>query len=147
MVGAINATARTSLVTQIDLAKDAKYVLLPGQSLPSAAAASIQSMASSAMTVTITAPASTASSATVASATSDSDNDNDNDGSRNQHHKSPSVSGGTIVGIVTGSVAVLLLAAGLFYFVGRSRTRSEQIQRTTDKDADVYHPAFGRVVW
>jgi len=47
------------------------------------------------------------------------------------HH---SLSGGAIAGIVIGALAVLSLAAGLFYFMGRSKTYKDMFKSSRSND-------------
>lgn len=102
-----------SLAKQKALAKDASYMLQPGENFPAEASSSMASMAS-----TVTATYSEeytdgpTTSAAAAAATGGSHS---------------SLSGGAIGGIVVGAVAVLVLAAALFFYIGRNRKMKEQL--------------------
>ena len=95
MVGVINPNSSVSLANQYQAAVAAPYELAPGQPFPAEGSGSPTS-----------APSSPAASATNSAASSSSSH----------------LSGGAIAGIVVGVIFVLLLAAALFYFVGRSKT-------------------------
>jgi len=104
MVGVINPTNETDLTGQIALAKAARYVLQPFDTLPAASAASISSLAA-----TILASPSNTTSATP----------NDS----NSHNDSSSLSAGAIEGIVIGSLAALVLLSTLIFYLGHHTTR------------------------
>jgi hypothetical protein len=85
----------------------------------------MQSLAKTAIpTTTSTSSGTTASSATAA-ATSEAIESNSSDA-----HSSSGLSTGAIVGIAVGGTALLVLAGGLFYFFGRSKTLSEQLRHS-----------------
>jgi hypothetical protein len=92
MVGVINPNSSVSLENQYQAAVNAQYQLAPGQPFPAEGNGTPTSAPSS--------PAATPSS-----------------NPSNSH-----LSGGAIAGIVIGAIVVLLLAAALFYFVGRNKT-------------------------
>jgi hypothetical protein len=115
MVGVINPNSSTSITTQITLAKQANYMLQPGESLPGQASSSLASMAASATTETLTVTASSSpTSATPAAQTTHS-------------NSSSGLSGGEIAGIAVGAAAVALLAAGLCFFFGRTKSLKDEI--------------------
>ena len=96
MVGVINPNSSVSLENQYQAAIAAPYQLAPGQSFPAEGGGPTTNTSTSAQ------------SSTAASS----------NGSPSNSH----LSGGAIAGIAVGAIAVLLLAAALFYFVGRSKT-------------------------
>ena len=64
MVGVIHDNGSTSITTQIKLAKESDYMLLPGESFPSEAESSVAALASTA-TATVTEDAATQTSSAV----------------------------------------------------------------------------------
>ncbi|TLD31829.1 putative extracellular serine-rich protein [Venturia nashicola] len=94
MVGVINPLESQSITKQIASAKKAAYQIAPGEPLPVEGASP------------------TSSSTATPSSTSDASH---------PAHKS-SLGGGAIAGIVVGAIAILAIAAALFYFMGRSKT-------------------------
>ncbi|KAE9989856.1 hypothetical protein EG327_002158 [Venturia inaequalis] len=94
MVGVINPLESQSIDKQIASAKKAAYQLAPGEALPIEGASSTSASTST--------PTSTSSASHPA-------------------HKS-TLSAGAIAGIVIGALAILAIAAALFYFMGRSKT-------------------------
>ncbi|KAF2421189.1 hypothetical protein EJ08DRAFT_518941 [Tothia fuscella] len=113
MVGIINPNATTVLATQKDLASKSKFVMQPGEDFPPEAAEidkpnTPSSTKSSVTTVTAT-PAASSSAAAV--------------------HTKSGLSGGAIAGIAVGGVFVLGLAAALMFFIGRSKTLKETVNR------------------
>lgn len=98
MVGVINPNSSVSLEKQYQQALAAPYELAPGQPFPAEGGGSM--------------PTTTASSSPSSIPSSSS-------GSH--------LSGGAIAGIVIAGVAVILLAAALFYFVGRSKSYQDII--------------------
>jgi hypothetical protein len=100
--------ASVSLATQKEDAKNSNYMLQPGDPFPGEAPIGSSSLSSS------------TSSATAAPATGSA---------------APGTSGksglpaGAIAGIVIGAVAILALAAGLFFYMGRSKSLKETVNR------------------
>jgi len=127
MLGAINADANHSIETQIKLAREAAYVLTPGQTLPADVKTSMDNLAHTA-TVTVTSSEATSTSSTTSATAADSTSDDSSETSGST--KSSGLGTGAIVGIVIGGVALLALAGGLFYFFGRSKTLSEQLRHS-----------------
>jgi len=124
MLGVINPNASTSLDTQLLLAKQANYMLEPGQKLPSDAMTSLQSLAATATTtLTVTASA-TGSPSTTPAVPAPSDTED-------QHHHS-GLSGGATAGIAVGAVAVAILAALLFFLLGRTKTLKEMLHHNNN---------------
>jgi len=126
MLGAINADANHSVETQINLAREAAYVLTPGQTLPADVKTSMDNLAHTA-TVTVTNSEATSTSTTTSAAAAESTSD---DSSETSGSTKSGLGTGAIVGIVVGGVALLALAGGLFYFFGRSKTLSEQLRHS-----------------
>lgn len=122
MIGVINANGSTPLSTQIRLAKEADYALLPGEPFPDEREESeLTSIAATATTATITA-APTGRETTPAGATSDSTQEEeaaDGEGG---------LGTGTIVGIVIGAVAVAVITAALFFYIGRTRNYKKTLE-------------------
>lgn len=105
MVGVINPNGTQTLDAQIRSAKSADYQLAPGDAVPKEATSTL-----------VNAPTSSPS-ATPPPAT--------NTGGGHGH----GLSGGAIAGIVVGAVAFLVLCAALFFFVGRSKSLKEVLDR------------------
>lgn len=123
MVGVINPNSSTQIDSQITLAKQASYMLEPGQPLPPAASSSMAAMASSISTVTITAtPTNNPSPTNLAAISATSTASSTPIALSNK-----GLSSGAIAGIAVGGVAVLVLAGALFFFMGRSRTLKEVV--------------------
>ncbi|KAJ9649026.1 hypothetical protein H2199_000939 [Coniosporium tulheliwenetii] len=103
----------TSLETQRGLALQAAYVLNPGDPFPAEASSSIASLGYGYPTVTSgSSPTGATTSPTAAASTGGT-----------------KLGTGAIVGIAIGGAAILLLAAALFYFFGRSRSLKQQLNR------------------
>ncbi|OQN98195.1 hypothetical protein B0A48_15471 [Cryoendolithus antarcticus] len=126
MLGAINPVAETPLLTQMALAKEADYSLLPGQALPDSALSSLSALAQTATTVTVTASHTSAAATTAAAATTTTA------ATAAVSSSHSALSAGAIAGIAIAGVVVLALAAGLFYFFGRSKTLKEQVQQARE---------------
>lgn len=103
MVGAINPNSTQTLAYQKTQAKQAKFMVVPGDPLPAEGSASLSAPAGAA---TSTPPPS----------------------SSNQSH-GVHLSGGAIAGIVVGAVAFLIICAALFFFVGRTKSLKEVLKR------------------
>jgi plastocyanin len=97
MVGVINPNASVSLQTQKQAANDAKYMLQPGDSFPIEGGDITGSPSSITTTATAVPKPST-----------------------------NSLSAGAIAGIVVGAIVLLILAASLTYFIGRTKTVKKQ---------------------
>jgi hypothetical protein len=101
MVGAINPNSSTPIERQRDLAQDSAYMLNPGEAFPAESP-----MASpSASTTPITGGGS--------------------GGSARRHGLAP----GAIAGIVLAAISVVVLAALLFFFWGRTKTLRDEVER------------------
>lgn len=135
MVGAINANASTDVATQISLAKEADYMLLPGEPFPDEAIHSMSAMAETATTaVTVTA---TPTSSSQAEATTSA-------AAAAKHHSS-GLSGGAIAGIVIGAVAALAILAALFFLLGRTKTMKKRLDDREQHDRT--SAALGPPTW
>ncbi|EMC95512.1 hypothetical protein BAUCODRAFT_157927 [Baudoinia panamericana UAMH 10762] len=128
MLGVINPTAQTPLDTQLELAKQANYMLEPGENLPIQAKNSLSSLAATAtpFTLTVTAtnslePTTTSSPPTSATATSSP--------TASAAPSAVTLSSGAIAGIAVGAAAVLALAAALFFFLGRNKGLKDELTR------------------
>ena len=106
--------ATQSIATQIRLARQADYMLLPGQGFPSEQAQ--ESMASLAQTATRV-------ETTVVTATPT----NSPSSTPSQSKSSSGISGGTVAGIAVGAAVVALIIAGLFYFMRRTRRLKQKL--------------------
>lgn len=99
--------ATTSLATQKQNAEKSQLVLSPGEPIPdedpSAPTTTASSSSASSTSTTSTAPAATSPAAPV-------------------HKSGTSFPPGAIAGVVVGAVAIIALAAALFYFIGRHRS-------------------------
>lgn len=121
MVGAINANGSTSLATQIRLAHEADYMLLPGQQFPSEAVeASLSALAHSA-TITTTTQLVTKSATPSKSPTAAPTPDND----------SGALSSGAVAGIAVGAAVVALVVAALFFLICRTRKLKRKLELKT----------------
>jgi len=103
--------ASVSLASQKQAAADSKYMLQPGEDFPSEGSPS--SSATISTTATSASSATPTSAATTAAATAS--------------HQG--LSSGAIAGIVIGSSAVVLMAAALFFLLGRQKTLDDVIKR------------------
>jgi hypothetical protein len=122
MVGVINANASTSISTQISLAREASYQLIPGEPFPNEAQqASMESLAHTATTATLTVTETPAHSS---AAYPDGDDDDDNG-----HHGSAGLSDGAIAGIAVGAAIAGIGAAALFFLLCRTRSLKKQLDQ------------------
>ncbi|KAI9657149.1 MAG: hypothetical protein M1821_003315 [Bathelium mastoideum] len=117
MVGVINPNSSQVLATQKALAKSSDYMLEPGQPFPQEAASSISSIAATAT-------------ATVTAAFTEGTQGSEPMTMTNSHS---GLSGGAIAGIVVGVLAVLLLAAALFFYLGRAKSLKQALAYSTTK--------------
>jgi len=120
MVGVINPNSSTSLDTQIELAKQADYMLEPGEAFASEASASISSLAATATTAVLTVTATNSLSPTLSGSSSSNNH---------QHQSSAGLSTGAIVGIAIGAAAAALCVAALFFMMGRQKSLKEEVAR------------------
>jgi hypothetical protein len=115
--------ATTSLAIQKQLAKDASYMLQPGQYFPPEASASISLLGASATSDPVSHPTSTTS-ATPTPVSSHS-----------------GLSSGAIAGVAVCAAAVFVLAAALFFFIGRSRKAySPEVRQSSQFTPTVHTP-------
>lgn len=124
MVGAINANGSTDLSKQISLAKEADFLLLPGEPWPDESMQSMSSMAQSATTATATVTE-TPTSQAPAQATTSAD--------QSGGHQT-SLSGGAIAGIVVGAVAGIAILAALFFLLGRTKSMKKRLEEREQHD-------------
>jgi hypothetical protein len=115
MVGVINPNETQTLDAQIQSAKDADFMLAPGEDIPTEASSTLSGT---------TTPTSTPSASSTPA----------------HSGGSSKLSGGAIAGIVVGAVAFLAICAALFFFVGRTKSLKEVLER---KDATVNRPETG----
>lgn len=109
--------ASVSLATQKQMAKDSAFMLQPGEDFPPE-----QSQTPKPTSISSTSSPSSTSSATSAAATATPSSSS---------HKS-GLSTGAIAGIAIGGVVVLALAAALFFFIGRTKSLQESVQRQSE---------------
>ncbi|KAF2471382.1 uncharacterized protein BDR25DRAFT_334001 [Lindgomyces ingoldianus] len=110
MVGVINPNATQTLDDQIESAKEAKFMVAPGQPLPGEASSSLSVPSSTSTSSPTSTPVPTHSS----------------------HHSN--LSGGAIAGIAVGAAAFLVICAALFFYIGRTKSLKEVLDR---RDATV----------
>lgn len=127
MVGVINANASTSISTQIALARQADFQLIPGEPFPNEAQqASMASLAATATTATLTVTATPASTPTESSSYGSS---GDNDDDYSHDHSSAGLSTGAIAGIAVGAGIGGIAAAALFFLWCRTRSLKKQLDQ------------------
>ncbi|KAK5163558.1 uncharacterized protein LTR77_010507 [Saxophila tyrrhenica] len=134
MVGVINANASTSISTQIALARQADFQLLPGEPFPNEAQqASMASLAATATTasLTVTATAASESGSGHAHGHDQEDYDDRSDSS------SSSLSTGAIAGIAVGAGIGGIADAALFFLMCRTRSLKRQLDQ---QQATAQHP-------
>jgi len=129
MLGVINPGTSQLLDNQIELAKQANFMIEPGETLPTSAFQSLSSLAATATQVTLTVTA-TNSWEPTASATSATTNSAAAATTTAAAAKSSgSLSAGAIAGIAIGAAAVALIAGGLFFMLGRNKSMKEELGR------------------
>ncbi|KAL5117107.1 hypothetical protein ACEQ8H_004932 [Pleosporales sp. CAS-2024a] len=109
MVGAINPNASTPIETQQQKAKNSTYMLSPGEPFPLESPLPSNLPSSTAIPMAPT------------------------------PEKHSALSSGAIAGIVVGAVAVLALAAALFFFVGRSKKLKDEVDRKETQFQNKHH--------
>jgi hypothetical protein len=107
MVGVINPNDTQTLAIQKEAAKNSPFMVKPGEPIPAEGSSSLSATGS-------TAPTSSPTSSSTPS-------------SHGVH-----LGAGAIAGIVVGAVAFLVLAAALFFYIGRTKSLKEMMHR---KDA------------
>ncbi|KAF1990915.1 hypothetical protein K402DRAFT_389816 [Aulographum hederae CBS 113979] len=120
MVGVINPNATTSLEQHKQAARDSAYMLQPGEAFPAEADPSSANPSATA-TSAGSAASSTSSGAPAPTGSGSSDAQ---EGS--SHH---GLSTGAIAGIAIGGAAVLLLAAAVFFMMGRNKSLKDTLHR------------------
>ncbi len=141
MVGVINANSSTSISTQIALARQADFQLLPGEPFPNEAQqASMASLAQTATTATLTV---TATAAFTSEAYNEYGSGGDNDGDPYDHdHDSSGLSTGAIAGIAVGAGIGGIAAAALFFLWCRPRSLKKQLDNQQATSQHPHHSWF-----
>lgn len=138
MVGVINANASTSISTQIALAREASYQLIPGEPFPNEAQqASLASLAHTATTATLTVTATGAGSSESGEYAGDS----------HEHHGSAGLSSGAIAGIAVGAAVAGIVVAALAFLLCRTRALKKKLDEKNQQQqqaptAQQYPPPF-----
>lgn len=132
MLGVINANSTGQVLQQQALAKQADYMLEPGQPFPNEeVAASMSSLAASMTTETLTATATVTAAATTSAVAPDT---------HTSSHHSSGLSPGAIAGIAIGAAAVLALAAALFFFLGRTKSLKNALRNNPSSPSTSSRP-------
>ena len=130
MVGGINLNASTSIATQISLARQADYMLLPGDPFPSESQEHSMSVLAATATETVVIVKSTTkviSETGYAPSAYPSGDHGQHDGS---HGHDSGLSTGAIAGIAVGAgVVVIAVLAGLFLLMRRTRNLKRDMDR------------------
>lgn len=122
MVGGINLNASTPLSNQIGLAREADYMLLPGEPFPNEAQqASMASLAATATTATFIITATPAEES--GGYGSGYNNGSNGDG----YQESRGLSSGAVAGIAVGAAIGTLAAVGLVWLMLRTRTLKKRL--------------------
>ncbi|KAK0929631.1 hypothetical protein LTR29_017006 [Friedmanniomyces endolithicus] len=137
MVGVINPDTNTSLNTQIELSRQANYMLEPGQAVPQDALLSMSSLAATAtVTVSVTGsapPATSSGSGGITTPSSTSTPTLSTSATPVASSSSSSLPPGAIAGIVVGGVVVLVaLAALLLMFRRTNKSKAERRRLRND---------------
>lgn len=119
MIGVINPNETQTFAAQEQAAKDSTFMVKPGDPIPKEGSASL--------------------SATGAAATATATNS-----SAPTSHGGVHLGGGAIAGIVIGAVAFLVLAAALFFYVGRTKSLKEMMHR---RDATITRTEPSEAGW
>lgn len=120
MLGVINPDSSVNLTGQQELAKEARYVLYPNQTMSGDARASISALADTVLSRSSTptaTPTPTSQTSVPAAATTSP-----------ARHKSHGLSTGAIVGIAVGGVAVLAIVGALIFYFGRTKGQIKALQ-------------------
>ncbi|KAK1076713.1 hypothetical protein LTR33_008707 [Friedmanniomyces endolithicus] len=135
MVGVISPDSNTSLNTQIDLSRQANYMLEPGQAVPQDALQSMSSLAATATTATVTVSV-TGSAPTATPTTSSTSTPTPTVTATPAPSSSfSSLSPGVFAGIVVGGVVVLVAFAALLLKFCRTNTSKAERKRLRDSSA------------
>ncbi|KAK0347855.1 hypothetical protein LTR87_000914 [Friedmanniomyces endolithicus] len=135
MVGVISPDSNTSLNTQIELSRQANYMLEPGQAVPQDALQSMSSLAATATTATVTVSV-TGSAPTATPTTSSTSTPTPTVTATPAPSSSfSSLSPGVFAGIVVGGVVVLVAFAALLLKFCRTNTSKAERKRLRDSSA------------
>ena len=127
MVGVINANSSTSISTQISLAREASYQLIPGEPFPNEKQqASLAKLAHTATTATLTVTATGASSSESGEYGSGGNHSSDNSGGAG-------LSTGAIAGIAVGAAVVGIGAAALAFLLCRTRALKRKLDEQREQ--------------
>ena len=118
MLGGINLNASTSLATQLKLARQADYMLLPGEPFPSEEKYASMSKLAHTATVVSTVTATPTQAAPVSSAAADDHEDH-----------SAGLSTGAVAGIAVGAAGAALIAAALIFLLCRTRSLKRKLEK------------------
>lgn len=118
MLGVINANAETSLATQLELARAADYMLLPGQEAPDEAQLVSLSVAAYTATATITQTKSPTESNSAVPNSSQSPNG---------HHR---LSGEAVAGVAVGTAFAVLTIVAVLWLLYRNRRLQRKLNHT-----------------
>jgi hypothetical protein len=131
MLGVINPANNTPLDTQIELAKQANYMIEPGQPLPQQDFNSLSALAATATTTTLTVTATNSWEPTTTSATSTGPAAAaaTTTGAASSSSSGTHLSAGAIAGIAIGAAAAAIIAAALFFMLGRNKSMKDELQR------------------
>ncbi|KAH0543122.1 hypothetical protein FGG08_002548 [Glutinoglossum americanum] len=124
----VGKNASVSLAAQKQAAKDSQFMLQPGEDFPAEGGTSTSTKSSTATSTS--AATSTAAASTAAAAAA----------------SHPVLSSGAIAGIAIGSSVVVLMAAALFFLLGRQRTLDDVIKKResySTSGPDMRHASMG----
>ena len=126
MVGVINANSSTSISTQISLARQSDYMLLPGEPFPDEAQqASLSALAHTATTATISVTVTKEQETGYSSSYPAGHHDNNEHYDESSEHSG--LSKGAVAGIAVGAAVGALAAAGLFFLMCRTRKLKQKL--------------------
>ncbi|PIA92676.1 hypothetical protein CB0940_04910 [Cercospora beticola] len=120
MLGVINPTRATNLTAQIEMAKEAQYVLYPDATLPASASASLSAVAASIPAESNPEPTATSSASPTATTSAAASPDDSR----------PALSTGAIVGIAIASVAIVAIIGALIFYFGRNRGQMKALRES-----------------
>jgi hypothetical protein len=127
MVGGINLNASTPLSNQIGLAREADYMLLPGEPFPNEQQqASMASLAATATTATFTVTSTPAESSGAYGGGYDNGQNNGHD---HYNEGGAGLSSGAIAGIAVGSAVGALAVVGLIWLLLRTRKLKKRLDQ------------------
>lgn len=138
MVGVINANASTPLSTQIGLARQADFQLLPGDPFPDEKQqASMASLAATATTATLTVTATAADS----SETGEYSEYGQGDPKDEEYSHDTGLSTGAIAGIAVGAAIAGIAAAVLVFLLMRNRSLRKKVKQQEQQQQQPPPPA------